>query len=274
MITTLIDSWAISQWAQLVRFIAKKMPKDSKRKCEGEEAQKVATYIHEAFYSKAAQERIKTPRIELARLTVRQYRNAVADLIGSSRSNGESTQPLSAKEREAMKKGAWGDPCGLQGVYFKSFGFRPKNRVFERVDPVVRYDFGEMSPDSQKIEPDRFSIRWEGAFLAPETGNYDFIVRTEHAARLWVNDLRAPLIDAWVRSGASGDTEHRASLSGDKSSSRKARILAKIRPPPIWPVSAPRSGFAGCWGTPGVPNTLTLVFELLRIRPHLAASKT
>src|SRR5205823_14948183 len=71
--------------AQLTRFIAKKMPKDSPQKCDNEEAQKVAAYIYDKFYSDAAQERNKPPRIELARLTVRQYRNAVADLIGSFR---------------------------------------------------------------------------------------------------------------------------------------------------------------------------------------------
>src|SRR5207248_152275 len=71
--------------AALARFIAKKMPKDSPKKCDAEEAQKLAAYIFDAFYSSAAQERNKPPRIELARLTVRQYRNAIADLIGSFR---------------------------------------------------------------------------------------------------------------------------------------------------------------------------------------------
>ena len=56
----------------------------------------------------------------------------------------------------------------------------------------------------------RFAIRWEGSVLAPETGDYEFIVRTEHAARLWVNDLKKPLIDAWVKSG--NDTEFRESI--------------------------------------------------------------
>src|SRR5439155_21733282 len=48
--------------AQLARFIAKKMPKDSPKKCDGEEAQKVAAYIYDKFYSDAAQERNKPPR--------------------------------------------------------------------------------------------------------------------------------------------------------------------------------------------------------------------
>ena len=37
--------------------------------------------------------------------------------------------------------------------------------------------------------------------LAPETGVYEFIVRTENGARLWVNDNTKPLVDAWVKSG-------------------------------------------------------------------------
>ena len=71
----------------------------------------------------------------------------------------------------------------------------------------MQFDFGDGSPDPDKIEAHEFSIRWEGSVLAPETGEYEFVVRTEHAARLWVNDLKQPLIDAWVKSG--NDTEYR-----------------------------------------------------------------
>ncbi len=53
-------------------------------------------------------------------------------------------------------------------------------------------------------------MNWQGSLLTPETGIYDFTVRTEHALRLWVNDAEAPLIDAWVKSG--NDTEYDASL--------------------------------------------------------------
>ena len=193
---------------QLARFIAKKMPKDSPQKCEAEEAQKVAAYIYDAFYSAAAQARNKPPRIELARLTVRQYRNAVADLIGSFRPSASPPPSATADKKEAGKKD---EPQGLRGEYFKSFGFRRLNRVLERVDPTVQFDFGEKAPDAKNFEPDRFSIRWEGSIVAPETGRYDFIVRTEHAARLWLSDTKTPLIDAWVKSGG-GESEHTGSI--------------------------------------------------------------
>src|SRR5205823_2177926 len=177
--------------AQLARLIAKTMPEDDPGQCVGEDADKVAAYIYEAFYSKEAQARNKPPRMELARLTVRQYQNAVADLVGSFRTPSP-----------------WGQQRGLQGEYFKSRRFRNGDRVLERLDPVVRFDFGTGSPDPEKFDGNEFSIRWQGSVLAPETGTYEFIVRTEHAARLWVNDGNRPLIDALVKS--SGDMEHHA----------------------------------------------------------------
>jgi cytochrome c553 len=179
--------------AQLARFIAKSMPKDDPGSCKGEDAEKVAAYIHDAFYSTAARERTKPPRIELSRLTVRQYQNAVADLIGSFRTPARLD-----------------DSHGLNAEYFRSYGLRNGNRVFERTDPAVHFDFGESSPDFESFEAHQFGIRWEGAVLAPDTGTYEFIVRTEHGARLWVNNTEKPLIDAWVKSG--NDTEYRASI--------------------------------------------------------------
>jgi hypothetical protein len=180
--------------AQLARLISKTMPEDDPGTCVGEDADRVASYLHDAFYSKAARERNKPPRIELTRLTVRQYRNAVADLVGTFR-----------------PAGSWSDRRGLHGEYFKSRGFRGNGRVIDRIDPEVRFDFGLEGPDPDKFEPDQFSIRWEGSVLAPESGEYEFIVRTEHAARLWVNDTNRALIDAWVKSG--NDTEYRSSIT-------------------------------------------------------------
>jgi cytochrome c553 len=181
--------------AQLAKLIAKTMPKDDEKKCTAQEAEQVATYIYEAFYSKAAQERNKPPRIELSRLTVRQYRNATADLI--------AIFPRPAADMSA-------DLGGLQADYFKLYGFRPNNRIFTRIDDEVRFDFGEASPDMERMEGDRFCIRWSGSVLAPETGEYEFIIRTEHSAKVWINDLKKPLIDAFVKSG--NDLEHRGTI--------------------------------------------------------------
>src|SRR5262249_25837100 len=98
--------------AQLTRFIARRMPKDDPGTCVGADARDVAAYIYDAFYSPAAQARNQRPRIELSRLTVRQYQNAVADLVSGFR------QPA-----------RWDAQPGLRGEYFNSRGFRPGKRA-------------------------------------------------------------------------------------------------------------------------------------------------
>ncbi|HJT76096.1 MAG TPA: DUF1592 domain-containing protein [Gemmataceae bacterium] len=180
---------------QLAALIARTMPKDApkNKKCPPADAARVAAYIYDAFYSREARERNRPPRIELSRLTVRQYRNAVADLVGSFRGQAQ-----------------WDDRHGLRGEYFRSRHFGDGERVLDRLDPQVRFDFGSESPVPDKLDAHQFSIRWQGSVLAPETGEYEFTVRTEHAARLWVNDPKQPLVDAWVKSG--NDTEHKASI--------------------------------------------------------------
>jgi mono/diheme cytochrome c family protein len=177
---------------QLAPFIAKSMP-PAGPKLPAADARKVAAFLHDAFYSPVARARNKPARIELSHLTVRQYRSAVADLVGSFR----AAVPA-------------GEQRGLRGEYFKGRRFRGGERVLERVDPEVRFDFAQAGPVPASDDPYQFSIRWQGSVIAPDTGEYEFIVRTEHAVQLWVNDLREPLIDALVKS--TSDTEHRGSL--------------------------------------------------------------
>jgi len=178
---------------ELAALITKTMPKDEADECVGEDAQKVAAYIHEAFYSAQARARNKPPRIELARLTVRQYRHALADLIGSFRSND---QPQGEH--------------GLSGEYYKSRRFRRRERELERRDATVDFSFGDKGPVPDKVGAEEYAIRWEGSLLAPQTGLYEFNVRTENAARLWINDRQNALIDAWVQSG--DDLDHTESV--------------------------------------------------------------
>ncbi len=180
--------------AQLADVIGKTMPEDAPGTLSPEESKAVASYIHEAFYSPIARERNRPARIELSRLTARQYRHCVADLVGGFR-----WQPT------------WGEQRGLHGDYFsgRRLGGR-KNRAAERVDASIQFNFGTDAPVPEITEPHEFSIRWEGSCLAPETGEYELVVRTEHSVRLWLNDKQRPLIDAWVKSGS--DTEYRAPL--------------------------------------------------------------
>lgn len=179
---------------KLAQYVAKSMPEDKPGTCVGEEARKVSEYIYGAFYSRAAQARNKPPRVELARLTVGQYRNTVTDLIATF---AEAPKPDTAHQ-------------GLKAEYAN--GHRPgrDKTVFECLEGPVDIAFDEKGP-GETINPEEYSARWSGVLWAPESGDYEFNVETINGARLFVNDLDRPLIDAWVRSGT--ERPHRATIT-------------------------------------------------------------
>lgn len=185
---------------QLAAVIDRTMPEGEPEKLDAEGSKRVARYVYDAFYSPTAQAKLSPPRVELARLTVKQYRNAVADAIGSFRGAPKCD-----------------DKQGLHAEYYNARNFNGRAKLIDRTDVEVNFDFGKEAPKGEakggakaKFDAHQFSIRWEGSVWAPETGTYEFIVRTDHAARLWVNDNRVALIDKWVKSGT--DTEFKASL--------------------------------------------------------------
>jgi len=182
---------------QLAAYIDQTMPEDDPSLVTGEAARQVAAYMHEAFYSAVARDRNRPARRELSRLTVRQYRNTLADLIGSFRGWNPAVD----------------DRRGLRGEYFETREFnRQKGLIFERIDPVVDFDFGLEGPDPERFRPNRFAIRWLGSIVPAETGVYEFTLRTDQSARLFLNRAwyEEPFIDAYVKSGY--DTEYRGSI--------------------------------------------------------------
>ncbi|MBY0458133.1 MAG: hypothetical protein K2V38_12395, partial [Gemmataceae bacterium] len=175
------------------------MPEDDPSKLDAAGAKQVSAYIYDAFYSPDAQAKLNPPRVELSRLTIKQYRNAVADALAAFR-------PAPPKPD---------DKQGLRGEYFNARNFQQNKRLVDRLDPEVRFDFGKEGPKAEgelkeKFDPHQFCIRWDGSVWAPETGVYEFVVKTDHALRLWVNDNKKAAIDAWVKSG--DGTEFKASV--------------------------------------------------------------
>jgi cytochrome c553 len=194
--------WSLEK---LTRYIDKNMPDDAPEKCVGADAAAVARYINDAFYSREARARNHPARIDLARLTNRQYVNTVADLLKSF--GGADATP--------------GEERGLSGNY------RPNNRrgggnrggggertSFDRTDRQVSFIFDTNNPDAVKLgtidakSTNAYNITWRGAVLARESGDYEFIVKTPNGTRLWVNNEEEPLIEASVASGAVD--EHKA----------------------------------------------------------------
>jgi mono/diheme cytochrome c family protein len=181
---------------QLAAAIDETMPEDDPTLVTGTAAHLVAEYVHSAFYSAVARDRSRPAREELSRLTVRQHRQVVADVVAGFRAAATAIPA----ER------------GLMGSYFKTRAHSRQGLVLERTDPQIDFDFGPSTPAAEVTEPEQYAIRWTGAILPSETGIHEFIIRTEHAAKLAINAgwNDPPLIDATVKSGTG--TETRASV--------------------------------------------------------------
>src|SRR6266487_3045307 len=159
---------------KLTRYIEKAMPDDDPGKVMGEDAVAVARYIYDAFYSREARLRNNPPRVELVRLTNRQYVNTVADLI--KHFTGSDGVPPSGSEH------------GLRATYYSAKDFNGDKKVIERVDRHVDFDFGEGTPDTEHFPTNQFSMQWRGSVIADESGDHEFVLKTPNGARLWVND--------------------------------------------------------------------------------------
>ncbi len=176
---------------ELSKFIAAEMPPDAPKKLPERDAKAVAAYVYETFYSPIAQARNAPARIELSRLTVNQTRNALSDLIANFR----NTQ-------------AHDERRGLNGKYFKTRGDR--DPVVERVDNKIDFRYAALGALPEQDDPYQFKMRWEGSVFAPETGLYEFVLRTEQAGEFYLNDMKTPLVDARIKSGDSN--EYRAEI--------------------------------------------------------------
>ncbi len=145
---------------QLADIVSETMPEGEPEVCVAEDAQAVATYMHQAFYSEAAQVRNRPPRIGLARLTADQLRQSLSDLYA---------------QFEGLPKPDL--PTGLKAEYFDGKRRSNEARKMERVDPELNFDFGRESP-VEGVNADEFLIYWHGGIRVEETGRYEIIVRS------------------------------------------------------------------------------------------------
>ncbi|MFA6544875.1 MAG: DUF1592 domain-containing protein, partial [Limisphaerales bacterium] len=187
----LVGDWSLDK---LTRYIAKTMPDDKPGTCTGTHAEAVARYIHDAFYSREARARNRPARVELVHLTNRQHLLAIADLFRQTANDGLKVT--------AGK--------GLRATGYKSRFTRREDKAFDRTDRTVEFDFGAANPDWAKGSSNGFSIQWQGALIADESGDHEFVVKTANGIQLWLNDSDQPLIDGSVAS--TKGNEHKATL--------------------------------------------------------------
>lgn len=87
---------------------------------------------------------------------------------------------------------------GLLGTYYDAIDLTQP--VFSRVDPVIDFNWGDGSPDSnnpKRVNPEAFSIRWSGKIKtplkpsgAPALVTFTFTGTYEDSLGLWIDDER------------------------------------------------------------------------------------
>jgi RHS repeat-associated protein len=83
---------------------------------------------------------------------------------------------------------------GLVGQYWSN-NTLSGNPVLTRVDQNVNFGWDTGSPSSGTVPDDAFSARWEGYFVAPETGSYQFGSDSDDGCKIWINSQL--ILDGW-----------------------------------------------------------------------------
>ena len=221
---------------ELAEYIDRTMPEGEPEKCDAQQSQLVAEYIHGAFYTEIARVRNQPPRTSLLRLTNRQYRESIADLFSNFQGRGK-----------------WSEERGLTGAYRDGKWKGDLNRV----DPVIDFHFGETVPEGIQSEKEDYVIQWQGGVRSLEHGDYEFCVKSTNGFQLWVNDMNVSLIDAAVKSGDM--TEQTASirllanrdypirLEMKRSKSEQGNITLEWKPPHQSRQVVPRENLSPGW---------------------------
>jgi alpha-D-xyloside xylohydrolase len=98
---------------------------------------------------------------------------------------------------------------GLSATYYNGIDFRDAKA--HRIDRNINFDFKtfgpqvdnsfttdpnwESNPLHPEIDPEKFSVRWEGQLLSEQAGDYTFKTFCTHNCRLWIDGKM--VIDGW-----------------------------------------------------------------------------
>ncbi len=182
----------------LAKRIDRTMPEGAEHLCDGEDAVAVAKYVYDSFYSPEARAKITPVRRQLSRLTSNQFRESVADLIGSFHWEDGG---LKTADR-GLEASYWGDSNFGQRLHDLPESEKAKQQ-FKRRDDQVNFNYGATTPNDELFAPEEFSATWEGSLWVEESGIYEILIRTENGARFFLNEIwKNPLLDASVSSGS------------------------------------------------------------------------
>ena len=99
---------------------------------------------------------------------------------------------------------------GLIGEYYNDTEF--SDLALTRTDSAIDFNWGDNSPDDL-INPNRFSVSWQGGIEAEYSETYTFTTRSDDGTRLWVNNQL--LIDSWTGNGYRQNTGEISLTAGE-----------------------------------------------------------
>jgi hypothetical protein len=176
------------------------MPDYDPDEVKGQDAELVSRFIYQSFYQKPELFR-KESKIQLARLTNRQYRQSVTDLFAQFEG-----QPVLSKPVQ-----------GLKGKYYNAEGMNKRKKMHaEQIDPFINFKYGDKAA-LDGMNPKKFSIYWEGSVLPRESGWYEFFVKSPNGFELSVNrSIGPPTIDEKVTAGVLREENTKLYLLGGR----------------------------------------------------------
>lgn len=205
---------------QLEKRITETMPEGDAESCVGPDARAVAVYIHQTFYSEAAQIRNRPPRIGVARLTAEQLRQSYADLYAAL-ANGNA----GANEKR-----------GLQAVYFNADRWKKEELKLDTVVPTIDFDFGREAP-IEGVDPKKFYIMFKGGLFVENSGPYELIVRSSCSFTMDFGRDGRRVIDNHVQSGDKTEFRYPVQLTGGRTYPLRINFTQRERKteaPPAW----------------------------------------
>ncbi|MDG1944708.1 MAG: PA14 domain-containing protein [Halioglobus sp.] len=147
-----------------------------------------------------------------------QHSILVAYLPGSQQGRARLEWSSPSVQREVVPGRSLGEVgSGLKAEYFSDPNLG--NRVLERVDSKVQFQWGGGSPDPT-VPFDDFSVRWSGVLEPRYSEATTFYLKSDNGRRLWVDDML--LIDAWTNDY---DVEYAATIN--LSSGQKVPIVVE-----------------------------------------------
>jgi mono/diheme cytochrome c family protein len=227
---------------ELAKVIHDTMPEGEPEACRDGDARVVAAYIHDAFYSEAAQVRNNPPRFRVAHFTGLQLRRSLADIYA----HFQSLMPPLGEN-------------GLRGRYYAGTQRNNESMKIERVDTTIEFDFGHEGPGSG-IPGDEFAVQWSGAIRADDTGLHEIVIRSTSAFMCYLGASNREFINNNVQSG--DQTEFRQSIVLTAGQLVPIRIdfyqrKRKTEQPP--------ASFSLAWKTPGSVERLIPTYQLFTV---------